>query len=151
MTIRIITFRGYISCIYAIVIQVLGVFLVQSCVQFLQCLCIIHSGDRCGRFRIVVGFTTTYAISVYHHHNSCSWRVVLDTRIYDKVCQWVSPGSSSNKADRQDMTEILLKVSLNPIIITLTLHSVFSNVILSVSMYQKANKAQTIYKTKAIM
>ena len=24
-------------------------------------------GDRCGRHRMLVGFTTTYAISTYHH------------------------------------------------------------------------------------
>jgi hypothetical protein len=53
----------------------------------------IHSGrliyllnyarDRHGRDRVVVGFTTTYEISAYHH-TSCefeprSWRGVLDT------------------------------------------------------------------------
>jgi hypothetical protein len=29
--------------------------------------CVISSGGRRGRDRIVNGFTTTYAISVYHH------------------------------------------------------------------------------------
>jgi hypothetical protein len=38
-----------------------------------------------------VGFTTTYAISAYHH-KSCEfeprlWRGVLDTTLCDKVCQ----------------------------------------------------------------
>jgi hypothetical protein len=36
----------------------------------------------------------------------------------DQVCQWFSPGppvSSSNKTDRHDITEILLKVALNTI------------------------------------
>ena len=38
--------------------------------------------------------TTTYAISVYHHQR-CefephSWRGVLDTTLYDKVCQWLT-------------------------------------------------------------
>jgi hypothetical protein len=46
----------------------------------------------------------------------------LDTNLYDKVCQWLatgrwfSPGtlvSSTNKTDRHDITEILLKVALN--------------------------------------
>jgi len=54
----------------------------------------------------------------------CSWRGVLDTTICDKVCQWLaagrwfSPGtpvSSANKADRHDITEILLKVAWNTI------------------------------------
>jgi hypothetical protein len=44
---------------------------------------------------MVVGFTTTYGISVYHHQScefeSCSWRGVLDTTLCDKVC----PGMTS--------------------------------------------------------
>ena len=40
---------------------------------------------------MVVGFTTTYADSAYHHYNCefepCSWRGVLDTTLCDKVCQ----------------------------------------------------------------
>jgi hypothetical protein len=48
-----------------------------------------------------------------------SWRGVLGTILCDKVCQllavgqWFSPGtpvSSTNKTDRNDITEILLKV-----------------------------------------
>ena len=77
---------------------------------------------------MVVGFTTTSAISAYHH--SCElerrlWRGVLDTTLYDTVCQllatgqWFSPGipsvSSTNKTDRYDITEVLLKVALNTI------------------------------------
>jgi hypothetical protein len=54
-------------------------------------------------------------------------RGVLDTTLCDKVCQWLaagqwfSPGtavSSTNKTDRQDITEILLKMALNTITIT---------------------------------
>jgi hypothetical protein len=42
-----------------------------------------------GRDRMVVGFTTTYAISAYHH-KSCvfeahSWQGVLDTTLCNKV------------------------------------------------------------------
>ena len=49
-------------------------------------------------------------------------RGVLDTTVYDKVCQWLaagqwfSPGtpvSSTNKTDRHDIDEILLKLALN--------------------------------------
>jgi hypothetical protein len=40
---------------------------------------------------VVVGFTTTCAISAYHHYScefeSRSWRGVLDTSLCDKVCQ----------------------------------------------------------------
>jgi hypothetical protein len=52
---------------------------------------------------------------------------ILDTTLCDQVCQF-SPGtsvSSTNKTDRYDITEILLKVALN----TITLHPP-SNVIL---------------------
>ena len=71
---------------------------------------------------MVVGFSTTCAISAYHHW-SCefkprSWRGVLDTTICDKVWlrlatgRWFSPDtlvSSTNKTDCHDITEILLK------------------------------------------
>ena len=78
----------------------------------------------CGHDRMVVGFTTTCAISSYHHcceFEPCSWRRVLDTTICDKVHQllvtgrWFSPVSFTNKTDRHDITETLLKVALNTI------------------------------------
>ena len=46
-------------------------------------------------------------------------RGVLDTTLCDKVCQWLATGrwhtlvSSTNKTDHHDITEILLKVALN--------------------------------------
>ena len=55
---------------------------------------------------------------------SRSWRCVLETTLCDKVChwletdQWFSPGtpvSFTNKTDCHDITEILLKMSLNTI------------------------------------
>ena len=61
---------------------------------------------------MVVGFTTTCAISAYHH-KSCefeprSWRgVVPDTTLCDEVCQ---------KTDNHGIAEMLLKVALNTII-----------------------------------
>jgi hypothetical protein len=51
-------------------------------------------------------------------------RSVLDTTLCDEVCQWLatgwlfSPVFSTNKTDRHNITEILMKVALN--IITLT-------------------------------
>ena len=60
--------------------------------------------------------STTCAIS-----SNPEWRGVLDTTIYDKVCQWLatgrwfSPISSTNKGDHHDITEILLKVALSTI------------------------------------
>jgi hypothetical protein len=86
-----------------------------------------------GRDRMVVGFTTTCAISGYPHR-SCeveprSWQGVLDTTLCDKVCQWFaagrwfSPGnqvSTTNKTDHHNITEILLKVALNTITLNLS-------------------------------
>ena len=52
---------------------------------------------------------------------------VLNTTLCDKVCQWLAAGrwfssgtpvSSTNKTDRHDITEILLKVVLNTITLT---------------------------------
>ena len=76
-----------------------------------------------------------YAISAYHHY-SCefeprSWRGVLDTTL----CQWLvtgrwcslgTPVSSTNKTDRHDITEILLKVALNTIKPALLGYNMFS-------------------------
>jgi hypothetical protein len=56
-----------------------------------------------------------------------SWRIVLDTALCDKVCQWLatgrwfSPGtpvSSTNNTDHHDITVILSKVALNTINLT---------------------------------
>ena len=52
---------------------------------------------------------------------------VLDTTLCDKVWQWLSAGlwfSPTNKTDRHDITEILLKVTLNtmPLALTLFMH-----------------------------
>jgi len=51
-------------------------------------------------------------------------RGVLDTTLYDKVCQWLatgwwfSPVFTTNKTDGHDKTDILLKVALNTITLT---------------------------------
>jgi hypothetical protein len=75
---------------------------------------------RHGRDRIVVAFTTTYVMMLWVR---ISIRVRCTT-LCDKVCHWLatglwfSPGfpvPSTNKADRHDITEILLKVALNTI------------------------------------
>ena len=87
---------------------------------------IIDRGHR-SRDHVVVGFTTTYTLSAYHHW-SCqfefrSWRGVLDTTLCEKVCQWLAVGGlffseySANKTDLHD-TEILLKVTLSTITLT---------------------------------
>ena len=75
---------------------------------------------------MIVGFTTICAINAYHHlscdFESRSWRGVLYATLWYKICQWLatgrwfSPGtmvSTTNKTDRHDITEILLKVVFN--------------------------------------
>jgi hypothetical protein len=55
---------------------------------------------------------------------SRTWQGVLDTPLCDQVCQWLAAGRcffsgtlvpSTNKTDRHDIAEILLKVALNTI------------------------------------
>ena len=88
---------------------------------------------------MVDGFTTTCAISAYHHwcceFESRSGWGVLDTTLCDNVCQWLaagqwfSPGtpvSSNNKTDHHKITEILLKVVLNTINLNLNWYQIAS-------------------------
>jgi len=89
---------------------------------------------RRGRDRMVVGFITTYAISVYHYYRcefeSHSGEVYSHTTLSDKVCQslaagrWFYPVSSINKTDHHDITEMLLKVALN----TINQHTIIRNI-----------------------
>ena len=75
---------------------------------------------RHGRDRMVVGFTTAYAIRMLWVWISNRARC---TTLCDKVCQWLvtglwfSPGPplSTNKTDGHGITEILLEVALNTI------------------------------------
>jgi len=54
---------------------------------------LINFRYRRRRDRMVVGFTTTCAISTYYHwgceFESRSWQCVLDTILCYKVCQWL--------------------------------------------------------------
>ena len=69
---------------------------------------------------MVVGITTTYAISAYHHY-SCEFESRSGRGVQHYVIKFVSgfspctPVSSTNKTDRHNITEILLKVALNTI------------------------------------
>jgi len=58
-----------------------------------------------GRDRMVVGFKTTYICNQCKVYKVCQWLA---------TGRWYSPGplvSSTNKTDRHDITEILLKVA----------------------------------------
>jgi hypothetical protein len=73
---------------------------------------------RRGRDRMVVWFTTIYAISVYHH-----WCCEFESRSgrgvqHYVIGRWFSPGppvSATNKTDHHDIAEISLKVALETI------------------------------------
>jgi len=96
-------------------------------------LLVLHNGrGRHGHDHMVVEFTTTYVISAYHHWHckfvSRSGEVYL---IQHYVIKFVSdlqqdggfpPGTSvstTNKTNHHDIAEILLKVVLNTISLTL--------------------------------
>ena len=98
------------------------------CVVFCRSLFVIfffwQLRSRRVRDRTVVGFTTTYAISV-NHHWCCEFESRSGRGVQHYVIKFVSdlrqvggyfpgpPVSSTNKSDRHDITEILLKVALN--------------------------------------
>ena len=77
----------------------------------------MRGGRGCDR--MIAGFTTTYAISAYYHwcceFESRSGRGVQHYVIKFVSDLWFSLVSSTNKTDRHDITEILLKVALNAI------------------------------------
>ena len=66
---------------------------------------------------------TVQSVPITTNVESCPFRSVLDTTLCDKVCQWLaagrwfSPVSSTNTTDWNDITEILLKVELNTVIL----------------------------------
>ena len=49
---------------------------------------------RRGHARMVVGFTTTYAISAYHHWCLWVWNSIRTrcTTLCDEICQWLATG-----------------------------------------------------------
>ena len=85
---------------------------------------------------MVVGFYNYLCNQCQCEFESRSWQSVqvLDTTLYDKVCQWLAAGcwfspdtpvSSTNKTDHHDIAEILLKVVLNTITLIITPYIVF--------------------------
>jgi hypothetical protein len=85
---------------------------------------LIKIGGSRGRDRMVVGFTTTYAISAYHHW-CCEFESRSGRGVQHYVIKFVSDlrhvggflqvlrFSPINKTERHDIAEILLKVALN--------------------------------------
>jgi hypothetical protein len=81
---------------------------------------------------MVVGSTTTWAIRAYHH-NSCEFGSQSERSVQHYVIKfvsdlrqvgaflWVLQFSSTNKTDRHNITEILLKVALNTTTVTFSL------------------------------
>ena len=73
--------------------------------------------SRCGRDRMVVGFTSAYAISPYHHW-CCEFESRSGQGIHHyviKTCDMSVVFSGSSDFLHHDITEILLKVALNTI------------------------------------
>jgi len=86
---------------------------------------------------IPLTFTIYHLFNLPHHENATAWcceiesrtrRGVLDITLSDKFCQWLAasrwvslgtPVSSTNKTNRHEIIEILLKVVLNTITLTL--------------------------------
>jgi len=65
-----------------------------------------------------------YTSYLCHIHRCSHWIRARYTTLCDQVCQWFATGrwcssgtpvSSTNKTDRHDITEILLRVALNTI------------------------------------
>ena len=80
--------------------------------------CVLSKGCR-GHDHMVGGFTTTYAISAYHHW-CCEFESLSGQSVQHLTVtgRWFSPRpplSSTNKTDRHNTTEIMLKVGLNTI------------------------------------
>ena len=88
--------------------------------------------------------------SIQHYVIVCQW---LATQHYAIVCQWLATGrwfslgipvSSTNKTDCHDITELLLKVALNTITITLLLSSICCRVITNKEVF--TNMLRFVYK-----
>ena len=80
---------------------------------------------RCNRFDTTLCDKVCQWLDTTLCDKVCQW---LDTTLCDKVCQWLVTGrwfslstlvSSTNKTVRHDITEILLKVAVNTITLTL--------------------------------
>ena len=103
-------------------------------------------GSRRGRDHMVVGFTTTYAINVYHHW-CCEFESRSGQGVQYYVIKFVSDLQQVGgflrvlrfcppmKTDRHDISEILLKVALSIIKrnLIMSFFMIFSNKFMSIS------------------
>ena len=104
-----------------------------NCIRILDHIwCTLLTGGRRDRDLMIVEFTTTYEI------NAINTNVMISNRVLDiTLCvnlfhwlvagRWFSPGTpvSTNKTDRYDISEKLLKVALSTITIILTPYVIF--------------------------
>ena len=116
----------HVLCSFLLFPQLLFILLYIFVILFAHVVCIFFFNLFSLFF--FIWFTTTCAISAHHHQScefeSCSWQGVFDTlHVYDKVCQWLATGLCFSPGT--DLTEILLKVELNTIILTLTLRLLY--------------------------
>ena len=84
----------------------------------------INDRGRRGRDSMVVGSTTTYAISAYHHQ-SCefeprTWQGILDTTLCDKDCRWFPLLSSGTRVSSGFLCFPLVLWFPPPLILTTT-------------------------------
>ena len=108
---------------------------------------------------VVAGFTTTYAISAYLHWSSKfesrTWLGVLDITVYQwhTAGLWFSPGtlvSFTNKTDSHAIAEILLKVALNTMTLTLKHHSTNVGFLITGTMLMEILREREIIIQKKI-
>jgi hypothetical protein len=106
-------------------IEPLPVLLFDRATLYICCAHLIYCRNRRGRDRMAVGFIITYPISAHHmisnpvHDEVYSIqhyviKSVSDLRQVGGFCPG-TPVSFTNKTDRRDINEILLKVALNTI------------------------------------
>ena len=87
---------------------------------------------------------------------SSHWRGILDTTLCDKICQWLVAGRlfskgtlafSTNKTDHHNITDILLKVALNTVSLSLTEIEIFHWLIFWLCVWSLKNKKYHIVGT----